>query len=252
MLIPLLILSLVQGLTEFLPVSSSGHLVIAKLLFGLAEKGLEIELWLHVGTLAALVAYFWRDLATLAAGRETATAPRNWIPRIILSTAVTGVLGLFARKYLISAFSDIRLTFYGFIATGALLLATRLAREKRTEITWADAAWFGLAQAVAILPSISRSGATIACLLFLGIGRREAFYYSFLASIPVLALAFLLEVFVGSFRFFTPGTLALSFATTFATGLVTLHWLRGVMIANRFHWFGFYCVALGVLGFLTV
>jgi undecaprenyl-diphosphatase len=251
----ILILALIQGLTEFLPVSSSGHLVFAKKLLGFIEYGLEMELWLHLATLASLGAYFWRDLKELTLGlfgRGGKPEEKGWPLFIFVSTAITGVVGVVGRKAFVDTFDDARLLAWGFLASGVLILATRAARERRTGVTLTDAVWFGLAQAVSILPSVSRSGATIACLLFLGVDRSTAFRYSFIASIPAIFAAFLLEITVGSFALFTPAALAASFALAFASGLATLWLLRRFVVNYLFWTFGFYCLAAGILSFYLV
>ena len=247
---PLFILAIIQGLTEFLPVSSSGHLVLAKILLGYNERGIEMETWVHFGTLAALIAYFAKDLFGLAGAalRKEGASERRWILYIFVSTLITGVVGILWHDKLEAAFSNLRLTLAGFVVTGLLLVATRWSRESRAELRFSDAVWFGAAQAFAILPSISRSGATIACLMFLGVNRGVAFRYSFIASIPAIGGALLLEALHGSFAAFTPVELAGSFALSAVFGLASLWVLRRFVVRNRLLGFGVYCIAIGVIG----
>ncbi len=252
-MLALIILSIIQGLTEFLPVSSSGHLVIAKEWLGFHEHGLEMELWLHVATLVALVVYFRDDIFALFGSffkKDGNPVDKKWVWLILLSTVITGVVGVVFRKALLGTFEDLRLTYIGFIVTAIILLATPWTREKREEITYLDAVLFGLVQAFSILPSISRSGATIALLLLLGIHRGTAFRFSFIASIPAILGAFLLEVGVGSFSIFTPLQLAVTFVVTFIFGLLSLAFLRQFVVQQKFYYFGFYCLAIGVIGLI--
>lgn len=253
-MIVLLILSIIQGLTEFLPISSSGHLVLAKEWLGFAEQGLEMELWLHIGTLFALIAYFWKDLLKLAVGilrpEEAESNEKNWPILIIIATVITGVFGIVGRKFFLKTFDDLTLTYWGFIVTAVILFVTRWAPEKRSHLDWKDAALFGLAQAFAIFPSISRSGATIACLLLLGVDSKTAFRFSFIASIPAILGAFVLEMGVGSFAIFNLKALTLSFIVTFASGLFALAVLRRLVTKHCFYIFGFYCLLLGAAGLL--
>lgn len=250
MLTAWIILSLVQGLTEFLPVSSSGHLVLAKHLLNFRESGIEMELWLHIATLVALFSFFWKDLLKLTVGmfrKDEASEERQWPAFIVVSTFITGAIGVAGRKMFVETFDDMNLLAGGFLASAVIILATQAAREKRSKLTWTDAVLFGAAQAVSILPSVSRSGATIAILLFMGVDRSTAFRYSFIASIPAIAGAFVLELGVGDFSVFTPGLLALTFAITFVSGVASL-WLLKRFVVNRQFWlFGWYCLAAGLL-----
>ena len=248
---PLYLLALIQGLTEFFPVSSSGHLVLAKIWLGFRENGIEMETWVHMGTLLSLVAYFWRDLARLTAAAVGRGTPedRRWIPLILVSTAITGAVGVFGRKFFVETFSDLNLTYAGFIVTGIVLLATRWARTGRAELRMSDGVWFGIVQAISIIPSISRSGATIACLLFLGVERGTAFRYSFIASLPAIAGAFLLELREGNFSTLSPQNLGVSFVIAAAAGIASLYALKRFVDQNKFHWFGYYCLVIGLVGF---
>lgn len=249
---PLFILAIIQGLTEFLPVSSSGHLVLAKLWLGVREEGLEIVTWVHLGTLLALLAYFWKDIARLASSpfRADGEPERRWILFIGVSTLITVAVGLLGRDYFVKAFSNLGMTLAGFIFTGTVLIAARWTHGTRADLRLSDAVWFGAAQAVSILPSVSRSGATIVCLLFLGLNRDTAFRYSFIASIPAIGGAFILEAVKGDFTSLTPYELASSFALAAMFGLASLFVLRRLIIQNQLHWFGAYCLSLGVGGVL--
>jgi len=248
----LIILSIIQGLTEFLPVSSSGHLVLAKEWLGFEETGIEMEMWLHLATLVSLVVYFWKDIVhmTLAVfgKREANPDEKNWPWLIVAATVITGTIGVLGRDYFVDSFSDLRLVYIGFVVTATILLATRMTREKRAHLTWLDAVLFGFAQAFAIMPSISRSGTTIAILLFLGVTRSAAFRFSFLASIPAIFGAFVLEFGLGDFSAFSPAELAASFVVTFAVGYGSLALLRRFVVQHKFYMFGYYCLALGLIG----
>ncbi len=252
MTLTLWIFSIIQGLTEFLPVSSSGHLVLAKIWLGFKEHGLEMELWLHLATLFSLLLYFRRDIARLFWGvfdpRRLEPDEQKWPLLILIATAITGAFGAAERKALLASFGDAATTYWGFVISGLILLATRGAKGKRHQLTPGDAVWFGLAQALSIIPSISRSGTTIACLLFLGVDRATAFRFSFIASIPAIAGAFLFELNAGSFAGSSPFALASSFVVTFFLGLGSLVLLKRFVLKERFYWFGFYCLALGLLG----
>ena len=198
-LLQIFILAAVQGLTEFLPISSSAHLILAPGVLGYADQGLAFDVALHVGTLAAVVGYFRREVITIGGdflrslGNPKAgsrDAKLGWM--IILATIPVGLFGLLMKSLVegdLRAPSVIAITTIGF---GILLLvADRLGKRTRDEysINWRDALVIGLFQAVAIIPGTSRSGITMTAGLFLGLTRRAASRFSFLLSIPTIILS---------------------------------------------------------------
>lgn len=198
----LLIIALVQGITEFLPISSSGHLILIPQLTGLPDQGLAIDVAVHVGTLAAIIAYFARDVWALARGGFSLTglvkapADKRRFLYILVGTIPTGVVGvafktLGVTEYLRSAeLVAFTLIFYA----GLLYVADRRGAETRTfeDMTLKDALIVGAAQALALIPGTSRSGVTMTAARFLGFSRIESARFSFLLSIPAIAGAGLL------------------------------------------------------------
>lgn len=195
----ILILSLVQGVTEFLPISSSAHLILAPHLFGWADQGLAFDVAVHVGTLAAVVGYFRREVvavvvdifATLPPGRAlTANARLGWM--IVLAAIPVGLFGLLLKGLVENGLRlplVIAATTIGF---GMLLWIFDLkGRRTRDEysICWSDALIIGLFQAMALIPGTSRSGSTITAGLMLGLTRKAASRFSFLISIPTIFLS---------------------------------------------------------------
>lgn len=193
-----LILAIVQGLTEFLPISSSGHLVLMPVLFGWEDQGLAFDVAVHLGTLAAVLFYFRRDLwpmtrdalGTLRGGRRTRESDLAWwvligtVPAVICGLLFADAIGTLLRSPLVIAW-----TMAGF---GLLLwLSDRFGRRERDEsqLGWRDALIIGLAQAVSLIPGTSRSGITITAALFLGLDRQAAARFSFLLSIPIIVAA---------------------------------------------------------------
>ena len=192
------VLAIVQGLTEFLPISSSGHLVLAPVFLGWEDQGLAFDVAVHTGTLAAVVYYFrhelWymtRDaLGNLRGGPRTRESDLAWfvvigtVPAVLAGLAFAGQISTVMRSPLLIAY-----TMAGF---GILLwVGDRFGRKTReeAEITWRDALIVGLAQAVALIPGTSRSGITITAALFLGLKRQAAARFSFLLSIPIIIAA---------------------------------------------------------------
>ena len=193
-----IILGIVQGLTEFLPVSSSGHLVLLQRIFGISEPTLFFNIMVHVGTLAAVVTVLWRDIwAILQKLFQPLTA------YLILATIPAVVFALLFKDAIEGAFESGEFLGFAFLVTTVLLtsseLISRRARagsglKKAGQMRWLDALVIGLFQAAALVPGVSRSGATISGALFRGIDRDFAARFSFLMSIPVILGALVLEI----------------------------------------------------------
>ncbi len=254
LILHLIILALVQGITEFLPVSSSGHLVVAKQLLNL-NHGIELEIWLHVATLAAVIVFFRRDLVRLIRFRRASSTDEpehQWLHLILLSSVITGFLGILAKDFFESAYTYPKLVMVLLIINGLILFATKSRNDKNITINWKIAAILGAVQALAILPGISRSGITITCLFLLGVRLDHAFKYSFLASIPVIFGAFLLKLKDGAFASIAPLELFTSFVVAFFAGICALNILKRVMILKKFHVFGYYCILVGIIGLVLM
>ena len=281
-LVGAILFGVIQGLTEFLPVSSSGHLVVFHRLFGQrAEAMVPLGVIAHIGTLLAVLIYFRRDLAMFARALSPnalscpirkpsllfASMPnqdeesRDWYQRVLamiaLGTIPAAIAGFVFKDVIEGAFSSVKVVGVTFLVTAVLLLLTRLFREgeKTVRHFWLFSVLFiGAAQVVAIMPGISRSGATIAAGIFLGFRREFAARFSFLLSIPAIAGAFLLEleeiVHVSS----TQGALAtaLVFLSAFAVGYASIALLLRVVSRGKLHLFGLYCLAAGIVTLLVV
>ncbi len=198
-----LILALIQGLTEFLPISSSAHLILFPRLMGWQDQGLAYDVAVHVGTLGAVLWYFRRELgrmtrdglAALGTGRFTPDARLAW--GVLLGTVPVGLCGLLFKDFIEGYLRAPLVIAAATIVFGLLLWwADRRGRRRRDEysLDWKDILVIGLAQALALIPGTSRSGITITAALLLGLTRAGAARFSFLLSIPVIALAGLLEV----------------------------------------------------------
>ena len=198
----LLIIAIVQGVTEFLPISSSGHLILNPYFTGLPDQGLAIDVAVHVGTLAAILVYFARDVWALARGGLNvvgvgeAKQERHWFLWIVLGTIPAVAVGLTFKAFDITDYLRSAelvagtLIFYGIL----LFIADRWGPQERSfeQLTLKDAMIVGLAQALALIPGTSRSGVTMTAARFLGFTRTEAARFSFLLSIPAVAGAGLL------------------------------------------------------------
>mgnify|MGYP001811679582 FL=1 len=248
-------LGALQGLTEFLPVSSSGHVAIGAQFFDIRENSLALVILLHLGTLAATVFLFRADIANLASealaslrapDRLRATAEGRTLVNIAIATVVTAVLG-FAMRNTAEAFAeDLRLVGYGFLISAAFLVASATARPDSVEVSLRQAIAIGLAQGIAVLPGISRSGVTIAVAMLLGVQGNAAFRFSFLVSLPAILGAAVLEA-SGSEGL---GSLSLGAwvggLTAMVTGYLALVILRHIILVGRMWTFAFYLIPLGL------
>jgi undecaprenyl-diphosphatase len=253
-----LVLGILQGLTEFLPVSSSGHLAIVEHLWSMPESArVALTAVLHIGTALALVVYFAPRLGSVARaafGRasEVRSESRRTIACIALGSVPAAIVGLFFADAVDAAFSSPTLIGSMLIVTGGLLFATRFARERSVRVVWLTAAIIGLAQAAAILPGISRSGATIAVAVLVGIGREDAFEFSFLLSVPVVFGAAIKELVGLDWALVGPGPVVLGILVAFGAGLGALGLLRRAVLGRRLHWFAYYCWLAGLLVLVLV
>jgi len=260
-----LVLGIVQGATEYLPVSSSGHLVIAQHLFGLEEPALFFDIVLHLGTLVAVVWYYRTDLVKLISetfsGLRDLASGHSWKQTlklypgfrfallIVIGTVPTAVIGFTFEETFERLFGSVRLVGLMLILTGTVLLLTRLARgggRDAAEMRWLDALIIGVVQGLAITPGISRSGITIAAALLLGIQRDTAARYSFLLSIPSILGALLLRL-GGADDGVGTTALVIGFGAAALTGYLCLALLVRLVQKGRLSWFAPYCFALGLL-----
>jgi len=246
-----IILGIIQGLTEFLPVSSSGHLVLAQEILGVNQPGIAFELVVHLGTLIAVFVYFratiWR--LTRAACGVGSAEDRRVVLWLIVGTVPAGVLGVLLKDFFEQAFASPVSTSWELIITGGILLATRFVRHGNHPISFWSALVMGCGQAVAIMPGISRSGTTIAAGLFAGVRPSTAAEFSFLLSIPAVAGAILLdvdEIVHGTADLVAPYLIALS--VSLALGLLSVYVVLATVKRGKFDYFAYYCFAAGGYG----
>ena len=231
-----IVLGLVQGITEFLPVSSSAHLVFFQKMLGVDVQGLVLALVLHLGTLAATVVFFRRRIIRFFTDRGN-------LFLVVVVTLLTGVIALPAKGLVESLFVSPRCAALALLVSGAVLIFTRkFSRGGRQGLSPSDGVVMGTAQAIAVIPGISRSGITIASLLFRGVDKAVAFEFSFLASLPVIAGAAILDG-KDILSACDQSGLALlaGFIASFGSGLLALALLKRVIIRSGFHYFGYYC-----------
>ncbi len=250
LLLEIIILAIVQGIGEFLPISSSGHLVVLtegfeRLGFSLGAEKLTVNIVLHLGTLAAILVFYFRRILALL-GRD-----RRVIGLLAVGTVPAVVVGLGLESQLGNVLESALVAGFCFPLTGLALLWTTRARPGQAtcaELTYGRALLIGLFQAVAILPGISRSGLTIVAGLGCGLRRDEAATFSFLLAIPVIAGAGVLEtlkLLAAPPETTGLGLLAWGAVLSFLVGLAALWWLLRWLEQGRFYLFAWYVLLLG-------
>ena len=261
-----IILGIVQGLTEFLPVSSSGHLVLGQHLFGLKEPDLLFDVIVHVGTLAAVLVVFRRDIweltteafrlpKLLASGGLMKEAWRER-PRfkllvlIILGSIPTGLMGVFFKDFFEALFASTLAVGCALLFTGTILFLTGRIPDSNRQIgdfRPGTALIVGLAQGLAITPGISRSGLTISTGMFCGLNKELSARYSFLLSIPAILGALVLQLKDASPDSFHPANLGLGFCAALVAGLAALTFLLHIVRRGGLHYFAYYCWLIGLV-----
>ena len=245
-------LSLVQGLTEFLPVSSSGHLVIIQSFMGFEEPPVILDVVLHVGTLLAVFFYFRRELINILFGLLKKERESFSITFLVLIGSLPAVLvgGIFENQ-INETFGFLKINGWFFLLTAILLFSTYFVKKNNrqfNQLNWKDALIVGLFQALAILPAVSRSGATIATSLWRGASRQTAFRFSFYLFIPAILGALALQIpelaksSNGDLIQYLLGMLLAGFS-----GYLSLIILESVLKSAKLYLFGFYCLILGVI-----
>jgi undecaprenyl-diphosphatase len=246
------LLGIVQGLTEFLPISSTAHLRIVPALLGRPDAGAAFTAVIQLGTLAAVIVYFLRELAIML--RAAVTAPASRDARLLwylgAGTVPIGVLGLALKKHITGEFRSIVVVALALIVVGVVMaLADRRARGGRAmdSITLRDALLIGLGQACALVPGVSRSGATITAALLLGLARPDAARFSFLLSIPAVGAAGIFELKDAAHDLGATGLAPLVVATLVSgiTGYLAIAWLLRFLRTRSLVGFAIYRVLLG-------
>ncbi len=255
------VLGVLQGLTEFLPISSSGHLVIASQYLQFEQQGVLFDIFLHLGTLVAVLLAFRKELffmvmAPVQLVRRKAEAKDWyyfwWDIYVVVATLPTVVVGLLAKEYVTELFSDLLVVYAMLLVTAALMLASRYLKEENTPLSWRRAVIIGCAQACAIMPGLSRSGATLFAGMSLGINREMVARFSFIMSIPAIVGAAVLHfpellassaMCLESIGYIFAGMIMAAFSGYFAIVV-----LLNVVRRNRLQYFGYYCIVVAMVG----
>lgn len=263
-LIKAVILGIVQGATEFLPVSSSGHLVLGSHILGFQEQGIVFDVLVHLGTLVSVVAVFRRELAIMA------KAPFHWMLNrlddddrhyllwdlyVVIATIPAVIVGLFYKEQIEKMFTSVTIVCFMLIITGLMMITARFITDRGRPVNGPRAFLMGCGQAFAIIPGVSRSGTTIFTGMLLGINRETAARFSFIMSIPAILGAAVLNFGEVLAHPPAPGTLLVYGAGTVAaalTGYLAIILLLDVIRKNRLQWFGYYCLAVAFIGLILL
>lgn len=258
-LVEIIILGIVQGLTEFFPVSSSGHLVLFQNLFGLQEPQILADIMLHVGTVISLLAFVRKELIALITGFGRFCArPKHHIhdPQIrtlfflFLASIPTACIGYFFHDFFVSLFASLRAVGVALFITGGFLLSTRFAQEKENE-SILHPVLIGTLQGLAIVPGFSRSGLTIGGALLLGWKRKRAAQFSFLLSIPAILGAAAFELKNAELTSLSWALLLFGALVSAVTGFITLVFLVRLINRGKFFSFSFYCFLAGAVALIV-
>lgn len=247
-----IVLAVVQGIAEFLPISSSGHLVIAGALMNqlagtsIPEESATMGIALHFGTLMSILLVYRKELVSLLSDFKMMTL-------IVIATIPVGVIGLLLKDYVDEAFQRPIIAGCALLITAAFLLVGRKLQKKKNsdaKLGVGTAIAIGLFQAIAIVPGISRSGSTIAAGMACGMKREDAAKFSFLIAIPAIGGAAVLELkdFVTGEAQFSgdPMPMILGMIISFVVGVFALRWLIKMVVADKLHLFAFYCMVVGI------
>jgi len=255
-----LILGIIQGLTEFLPVSSSGHLELAKYFLGTdfaADESLIMTIILHIATALSTVVVFRKEILELLRGilRKGWNEEKSFALKIVISMIPAGLVGYFLEDKLETLFEG-RVAFVAFmlIITGALLLISDFVKTKEHDVSYKDSFIIGIAQAFALLPGISRSGSTIATSLLLGVKKEKAAFFSFIMVLPLIFGKMAKDLMDGAYTHsgISPMAMLAGFAGAFITGVLACKWMIVIVKNSKLRYFAYYCFAIGIITLLLV
>lgn len=255
-----LILGIIQGLTEYLPVSSSGHLEIGNAILGVElEENLTFDVMLHVATVLSTLVVLWSEIDWITRGllKFQMNAETKYFLNIVVSMIPVGIVGVLFKDQIEALFTgNLLLVGCCLMVTATLLTFTFFAKPRQKEnISWVDALIIGIAQAIAVLPGISRSGSTIATGLLLGNKKEKLAQFSFLMVIPPIlgqALLSSLKFFKGDEAFGGVGLLpmAVGFIAAFLSGCLACKWMINIVKKGKLVYFGIYCAIVGAIAII--
>ena len=230
--------SIIQGLTEFLPISSSGHLIILKEILNINVKNLDFEIMLHLGTIFSVIIYYKQDIWSMVSQPKKNS---NDIFLIVIGCIPISIIGFLSKDLIELYFNDISLLPYSFMLTAMFLFSTKYFNGKKN-LTLKIVFIVGLFQILALLPGVSRSGITIASLLLLGVNQKDSVKFSFFMAIPLILGASLLSI-----NFMKVSYLHLiSIIISFFFGWAAIYLTDSLLINKKYWLFSFYCIIISI------
>lgn len=250
-----IILGIVQGLTEFLPVSSSGHLELAKVIFGnesLPQESLTFTVVLHFATALSTLVIFRKDIIEIFKGlfQFKNNEEFQFSAKIIISMIPAVIIGLLFEEELEAFFNgNVLLVGFMLLITGLLLFLADKAKNTNKNVSYKNAFIIGISQAIAMLPGISRSGATISSSVLLGVDRTKAARFSFLMVVPLIFGKVAKDILGGAISFSDEsfGVMLVGFAAAFLSGLLACNWMISLVKRSKLYYFSAYCFIVGAL-----
>ncbi len=250
-----IILGIIQGLTEFLPVSSSGHLELAKAILGdqkVPQESLTFTVVLHFATALSTIVIFWREILQIVRGlfQFKKNEELEFSVKIIVSMIPAVLVGLLFEEQLEEFFTgNVLLVGFMLLITGLLLLLADKAKNTDKPVSYLNALIIGLSQAIAMLPGISRSGATISTSVLLGVDRTKAARFSFLMVVPLIFGKVAKDFTDGVISFGDENFLvmAVGFLAAFVSGLLACKWMIALVQKSKLYYFSIYCFAIGII-----
>jgi undecaprenyl-diphosphatase len=241
-----IILGIIQGITEWLPISSSGHLVLFQHFFNI-EPPVLFDIILHIGSLIVIFIVFWKDIRNLFWGvLERDKESLKFLLYLVIASIPIALVGFLLNDWVKAVFNDLRTVGFSLLFTSVLLFLSRYPKAKLKKLNFGNTLIIGIAQAFAILPGVSRSGSTISLGLMQGVKRKQVATFSFLMFIPAILGATILEIGdvsqVSNIPALVAGTL-----TAVIVGLISLKLLLKIIRKDKFRYFGWYCLALGLV-----
>jgi undecaprenyl-diphosphatase len=241
-----IILGIVQGITEWLPVSSSGHLVLFQHFFAL-NVPIIFDIMLHIGSLLVILLFFRKEIL------ELITGVINWdkeklriILMLIIATIPIAIVGYFFQSWIESVFNNLRTVGFALLFTALLLFLSKYPEKKSRQLTYWKALIIGIAQAIAILPGVSRSGSTISSGMMLGIKKEDVARFSFLIFIPAILGALVLKI--GDISVVSDvWPMIIGTIVSAIVGYFSLRLLMNIIKKDKFNWFSVYCLLLGII-----
>ncbi len=253
-LIDSILLGILQGLTEFLPISSSGHLVLAQYFLGISEKGVLIEVVLHMGTLAAVLFYFWNDLQKLLKGLvEGDLDSRKYFYYLCIATIPIASVGFLLNDFIKSMFIPL-VVIIMLIINSLVIFSTYFFLNRSTkQLSLLIIFIIGMVQVFALMPGISRSGITISIAIIMGVRNMDAAKFSFLLAIPGLFGAGILEFYnIELMEDVLIMNLVMVFLSSALIGYLVISWLLNIISKGKFYYFSLYCMSLAIISYILI